>query len=151
MANMEWCRYMFDPTDISPLVQGDASPICASIVARCESYRFGSGGIIQMVEADSLEQSVAAALQLNESEIGHLIALEQLRKTIEEALTKDLAEDHGPVAGHVQFDTATIRQKASQHFKRAAAIAEAEVDLPRAALGRAAGTSGSTLALDNRS
>ena len=34
-----------------------------------------------MIEADNLERSVAAALQVNEREVDHLIKLKQLRRT----------------------------------------------------------------------
>jgi hypothetical protein len=80
-----------------------------------------------MIEADRLEQSVAVALELNPREIGHLVALKQLRKAIEDALTKDLADDLTLVPAPSPLGTLTIRQKAFQHFERTAAITEVDI------------------------
>ena len=46
-----------------------------------------------MPEAESLEQSVATALELKQNEISRFVALTRLRKIIEQELAKDLAED----------------------------------------------------------
>lgn len=81
-----------------------------------------------MIEGDILEQSVAAALELNQREIDHLVTLKQLRKTLEAALTKDLAEDVGrPIPGPLPLDTATTTPAAFKGNEKLAAIAEAEV------------------------
>jgi hypothetical protein len=81
-----------------------------------------------MTEADSLERSVAAALQLNEREVDHLIKLKQLRRTIEEGLTKDLVEDHELVPGQLPFGD-TCYNPSSQDLEKRAAIADAEVPM----------------------
>jgi hypothetical protein len=41
-----------------------------------------------MVETDHFEESLAAALEISQKEIDHLISLKQLRKAIEEALSQ---------------------------------------------------------------
>ena len=46
-------------------------------------------------------------------EVDHLIKLKQLRRTIEEGLTKDLAEDHGLVSF---VDDSGLRQTAALAF-----------------------------------
>jgi hypothetical protein len=74
-----------------------------------------------MIEADNLERSVTAALQVNEREVDHLIRLKQLRRMIEEGLAKDLAEDHGLVPGQLPWETAI--KGTSQDFKKRAATA----------------------------
>ena len=56
-------------------------PLCAPIAPSREDYRFAFRGIIEMIESDNLELSVAAALPVNEREVDHLIKLKQLSRS----------------------------------------------------------------------